>query len=138
MDARDERALKRASTFEKLWCNKIKKSARQSNKFQKEVETRDGEERKMEELHKMRIQEILVIQILSEREAQRERSPEEVGQEGEGVYVREKEDNMNLEEEIEDSSPMTGKIRNSDEETPHSGRKQDPPYQRKLPRSHWR
>jgi hypothetical protein len=65
----------------------------------------------------MRRQEILASQILSEREAQRKRSPQEVGQEGEGVYVREEEVDMNLEEEREDSTPMTRDIRNLAEET---------------------
>jgi hypothetical protein len=39
----------------------------------------------------------LAIQKLKEREAQRERSPREVGQEGEGVDVREEEVSVNLE-----------------------------------------
>jgi hypothetical protein len=56
----------------------------------------------MEELRKMRIQERLASQILSEREVQRERSPQEGGKEGEGVEAREKEDDMDLEEERED------------------------------------
>jgi hypothetical protein len=71
----------------------------------------------MEELWKMRRQERLASQILSEREAQRERSPQEGGQEGEGVEAREEEADMNLEEEREDSSPMTGNIGNLAEET---------------------
>jgi hypothetical protein len=50
----------------------------------------------MEELQKMRRQERLANQRLSEREEQRERSPQEVGQEGEGVDVREEESDMNL------------------------------------------
>ena len=64
----------------------------------------------------MRIQERLASQILSEREAQRERIPQEVGQEGEGVDVREEDDDMNLEEEREYSTPITGEIENSVEE----------------------
>jgi hypothetical protein len=65
----------------------------------------------------MRRQERLASQRLSERETQRERSPQEGGQEGEGVEAREKEDGMDLEEEREYSSPMPGNIRNLVEET---------------------
>jgi hypothetical protein len=54
----------------------------------------------------MRRQKILACQILSEREAQREISPQEVGQQGEGVDIREEEVVMNLEEEREDSTPI--------------------------------
>jgi hypothetical protein len=45
----------------------------------------------------MRRHEILAIQRLNEREAHRERSPEEGGQEEEGVEACEKEDDMDLE-----------------------------------------
>jgi hypothetical protein len=108
--------LKRASIVEKLWCGKIKKESKQSEKLRKEVGPREVEEIHMEELRKMRRQEIPASQILSEREAQRERSPQEGGQEGEGVEAREKEADMDLEEEIEDSTPMPGNIGNPAEE----------------------
>ena len=59
----------------------------------------------------------MVSQRLSEREVQRERSPQEGGQGEEGVEAREKEVDMDIEEEIEDSTLMLGKIGNSIEET---------------------
>jgi hypothetical protein len=52
----------------------------------------------MEELRNMRRRERLPNQRLSEREAQRERIPQEGGQGDECVEVREKESNMDLEE----------------------------------------
>jgi hypothetical protein len=71
----------------------------------------------MEELWKMRRQERLASQRLIKREAWRERSPPEVGKEGEGVNIREEEDNMNLEEGREDLAPMIGNIGDASEET---------------------
>jgi hypothetical protein len=50
--------------------------------------------------------------MLNEREEQRERIPQEVGQEGEGVDIREEEVGMNLEEEREYSAPIAGEIKN--------------------------
>jgi hypothetical protein len=44
----------------------------------------------------MRRQEILASQIFSEREVQRERSPQEGGQEEQGVEAWEKEASMDL------------------------------------------
>ena len=46
----------------------------------------------------------------------RERSPQEVGQEGESIDVREEESGMNIGGEREDSSPITGEIGNPAEE----------------------
>jgi hypothetical protein len=69
MDSRDERALKRASIVEKWWHNKIKKATRQSENLRKEVRPGEVEERQMEELWKVRRQERLASQRLSEREA---------------------------------------------------------------------
>ena len=66
----------------------------------------------MEEFWKMRRQEILAIQRLSEREAQRERIPRDGGQEGEGVDIIKEEVGMNLGEEREDSTPITREIGN--------------------------
>jgi hypothetical protein len=66
--------------------------------LRKEVRPGEVEERQIEELWMMRRQETLASQRLSEREALIERSPQEVGQEREGVDVREEEGNMNLEE----------------------------------------
>jgi hypothetical protein len=109
--------LKRSTIVEKWWLENIKKAARQSEKLRKELRPGEGEERQIEELWKMRRQERLSSQRLSEREAQRERSPLEGGKEGEGVDVREEEDIMNLEEEREYSSQMTGEIGNLAEET---------------------
>jgi hypothetical protein len=56
-------------------------------------------------------------QILNKREERRERSPQEGGQEEEGVEAHEKESNMDLEEEREYSSMMPGNIRNLAKET---------------------
>jgi hypothetical protein len=117
MDSRDDRALKRAAIVEKWWHHMINKAPKQSEKLWKEVRPGEVEEGQIEDLRKMRIQEILASQILSEREAHRERSPQEGGQEGEGVEAREKEADMDLEEKREYSSPMPGKIKNSVEET---------------------
>jgi hypothetical protein len=64
----------------------------------------------------MRRQEQLASQRLNEREAQRERIPEEVGQEGEATDVREEEADMNLGEEREYSVPITREIGNTVEE----------------------
>jgi hypothetical protein len=58
---------------------------------------------------------------------QRERSPQEGGQERDSVEAREKEADMDLEEEREDSSSMPRKIENlaeektleKENETPH-------------------
>jgi hypothetical protein len=58
----------------------------------------------------------LAIQILNEREAMREISPQEVRHEGEATDIREKEANMNLREEREYSGPITREIRNLAEE----------------------
>jgi hypothetical protein len=58
----------------------------------------------------------LAIQRLNEREAQREISPQEVGQEGEGADVREEDVGMNLGEEREVSTMITREIRNLIEE----------------------
>jgi hypothetical protein len=93
-------------------ARKIKKAARQSKKLRKEGRSGEVEERQMEELQKMRRQERLASQRLNERETWRERSPQEVGQEGEGTYVREEDTDMNLGEGREDSAPITGEIRN--------------------------
>jgi hypothetical protein len=65
----------------------------------------------------MRRQERLASQRLNEREAQRERSPQEGGQGEEGVEAWEKESDMDLEEEREYSALMLGKIGNLAEET---------------------
>jgi hypothetical protein len=62
-------------------------------------------------------QERLPSQILNEREAWREISIQEGGQEEEGVEAWEKEVSMDLEEEREDLSLMLGHIRNLAEET---------------------
>jgi hypothetical protein len=51
----------------------------------------------MDELRKIRRQERLTSQRLSAREAQRERSHEEGGQEGEGVESRERDFGMDIE-----------------------------------------
>ena len=85
MNSRDERALKRATIVEKWWHGKIKKETRQYEKLRNEVGPGEVEERQMEELRKMRRQERLASQRLSEREEQRERIPQEGGKEGEGV-----------------------------------------------------
>jgi hypothetical protein len=53
---------------------------------------------------------------LNEREARREKSNQEVGQEGGSTDVREEEVDMNYGGEREDSTPMTGEIRNPAEE----------------------
>jgi hypothetical protein len=116
MDSRDERALKRATIVEKWWRGKIKKETRQYEKLRNEVGPGEVEERQMEELRKMRRQERLASQRLSERVAQERKKSLGVGQGGEGVDVREKEADMNLEEEREDSTPMTGEIGNLAEE----------------------
>jgi hypothetical protein len=67
IDSRDERALKRYAIVEKWWHGKIKKAARQYEKLRKEIRSGEVEERHMEELRKMRRQEILASQRLSER-----------------------------------------------------------------------
>jgi hypothetical protein len=87
----------------------------------------------MEELWKMRRHERLASQRLREREVWRERSPRQVGQEGEGVDVREEEVGMNLEEEREDSAPMIGEIGNPVEETTQVEENETPQIKENLP-----
>jgi hypothetical protein len=65
---------------------------------------------------------------------QRERSPQEGGQEGEGVEEREKEYDMDLEEEREDSSLMLGKIGNPAEETLQKKRMRPPRSKKTTPK----
>jgi hypothetical protein len=101
--------------------------------LRKEVEPGEAEERQMEELWKMRRHEILVGQRLSDKEAQRERSPREGGQEGEGVEAKEKEVDMDLEEEREDSTPMPGKIGNPAEETTPEEKNETPQIKETFP-----
>jgi hypothetical protein len=68
IDSKGELALKTAIIVEKWWHGKIKKAARQSEKLRKEVGLGKVEQRQMEELRKMRRQERLASQRLSERE----------------------------------------------------------------------
>ena len=57
MDSRDEGALKRAAIVEKWWQDKIQKATIQSENLRKEGVLEEVEERKIEELQKMRKQE---------------------------------------------------------------------------------
>jgi hypothetical protein len=116
MDARNERALKRATIVEKWWRGKIKRAVKQSEVLRKEMEPGEVNEGKEEELRKMKRQKRLAIQRLSEREVQRERIPQEGGQEEECVEVREYKPGMDLVEEREDSTPIPGNIRSLIEE----------------------
>jgi hypothetical protein len=81
----------------------------------------------------MRRQERLASQRLNEREAQRERSPQEGGQEEEGVEAWEKEVDMDLEEEREDSAPMPGNIGNPAEETTPEDENETPQIKETCP-----
>jgi hypothetical protein len=103
--------------------------------LRKEVRPGEVEEIKMEELQKMRIQERLASQRLSEREAQRERSPQEGGKEGEGVATREKEADMDIEEEIEDSTLILGMIKNLNEETTLEEENETPQIKETCPKA---
>jgi hypothetical protein len=68
--------LRRATIVEKWWHGKVKKETKQSEVLQKEIGSRGTDERKKEELRKVRRQERLASLRLQQREAQRERSPQ--------------------------------------------------------------
>jgi len=89
----------------------------------------------MEELRKMRKQERLASKKLDEREEQRESIPQKGGQGEEGVEVREKEVGMDIEEEREDSTSMSGKIRNPTEENALEDENKTPQIKETRPKS---
>jgi hypothetical protein len=107
--------LRRATIVEKWWCGKVKKETKKSEVLWKEIGSRGTDERKKEELRKVRRQERLASLRLHQREAQRERSPQVGGQEEECVEAREDEAGLDLAEDREDSSPISGNIRNQAE-----------------------
>jgi uncharacterized protein (DUF58 family) len=116
-DARKERALKRVVIVEKRQTGKIKKVVKQSKVLRKELRPGEVDEGKEEELMKMRRQEILASKRLSEKEAHRERSPQEGGQDKECVEAREYQSGMDLAEEREYSTSIPGKIGSPIEDT---------------------
>jgi hypothetical protein len=58
-NARNERALRRATIVEKWWHGKVKKAAKQSEVLQKELRSRGTNKGRKEELRKVRRQERL-------------------------------------------------------------------------------
>jgi hypothetical protein len=115
VNERNEKSLRRASIVDKWWRKKVKKATKQSEVLQKEIISRGTYERKKEELRKVRRQEILVSLILQKREAQKGRSPQKGGKEEECGETRKEEEGLDLSEDIEDSSPISGNVRNEAE-----------------------
>jgi hypothetical protein len=127
--------LKRVIIVEKRKPGKINKVVKHCKALRKELRPGEVNEGKEEKLMKMRRQEILENKRLSEKEAHRERSPQEGGKYKKSVEAREYQAVMDLREEREYSTLILEKIGSPTEDTSPEDENETPQIKETHPKA---